>query len=367
MTEPTHNLFDTPCLVVDEQLARRNIREMQQAARAAGCTLRPHIKTHKMPYFAKLQLEAGAVGITSCKISEAEVMAAGGLRDIFIAYPLVGAEKLRRACVLSGQVDRLILAVDSIAQAEPMAKAAEDHGCVLEVRIEVDCGGGRTGIEMEHFAPLVAFVENAPGLKLTGLYTFRGLNGGLADPAQAGAREAELLAQYRAEAEKICGRRLEVSGGSSPTGLYVAQSGQADEIRPGTYIFSDYMMHKECGAPLDHVAARLLVTVVSVHQDYVVVDGGCKTFPTDAVLDQAPYYFETYAYFPQYPQLRIRKLTEEHGMVTAVDSMPDLHVGDILEAIPLHICPTVNLQNQVYVVDGGCVRTEIVAGRGKLQ
>lgn len=49
MTEPTHNLFDTPCLVVDEQLARRNIREMQQAARAAGCTLRPHIKTHKMP------------------------------------------------------------------------------------------------------------------------------------------------------------------------------------------------------------------------------------------------------------------------------------------------------------------------------
>ena len=85
------------------------------------------------------------------------------------------------------------------------------------------------------------------------------------------------------------------------------------------------------------------------------------------MLDQAPYYFETYAYFPQYPQLRIRKLTEEHGMVTAVDSMPDLHVGDILEAIPLHICPTVNLQNQVYVVDGGCVRTEIVAGRGKLQ
>ncbi len=367
MIEAMRYLFDTPCLVVDEQQARRNIREMQKAAQAAGCVLRPHIKTHKMPYFAKLQLEAGAVGITSCKISEAEVMAAGGMRDIFIAYPLVGAEKLRRACVLSRQVDRLILAVDSIAQAEPMTKAAEDHECVLEVRIEVDCGGGRTGIEMEHFAPLVTFVENAPGLKLTGLYTFRGLNGGLSDPAQAGAREAELLAQYRAEAEKICGRRLEVSGGSSPTGLVVARSGQVDEIRPGTYIFSDYMMHKECGAPFDHMAACLLVTVVSVHQDYVVVDGGCKTFSADPVLDQPPYYFETYAYFPQYPQLRIRKLTEEHGMVTAGGPMPDLHVGDILEAIPLHICPTVNLQNQVYVVDGGCVRTETVAGRGKLQ
>lgn len=76
-------------------------------------------------------------------------------------------------------------------------------------------------------------------------------------------------------------------------------------------------MHKECGAPLDRMAAKLLVTVVSVHKDYVVVDGGCKTFPTDPLLGQPPYYFESYAYFPEKPQLRLTKLTEEHGMVTA--------------------------------------------------
>ena len=189
---------------------------------------------------------------------------------------------------------------------------------VLEVRIEVDCGGGRTGAEMADFAPLVQFVESCPNLKLTGLYTFRGLNGGIDDPALAGAREGELLAQYRKTAEEICGRKLEISGGSSPTGKYVAQSGQADEIRPGTYVFSDYMMYKECGAPLENVSARLVVTVVSVHKDYVVVDGGCKTFATDPQLDQPPYFFEGYAWFPQYPELRIRRLTEEHGMVTAV-------------------------------------------------
>jgi hypothetical protein len=165
----------------------------------------------------------------------------------------------------------------------------------------------------------------------------------------------------------IPGEPLEISGGSSPTGKYVAQSGQADEIRPGTYVFSDYMMYKECGAPLENVSARLVVTVVSVHKDYVVVDGGCKTFATDPQLDQPPYFFEGYAWFPQYPELRIRRLTEEHGMVTAEGPMPELKVGDMLEAIPVHICPTVNLQNQIYVADGGVLRTEIVAGRGKLQ
>ena len=92
-----------------------------------------------------------------------------------------------------------------------------------------------------------------------------------------------------------------------------------------------------------------------------------KTFATDPQLDQPPYFFEGYAWFPQYPELRIRRLTEEHGMVTAEGPMPELKVGDMLEAIPVHICPTVNLQNQIYVADGGVLRTEIVAGRGKLQ
>lgn len=108
-------------------------------------------------------------------------MADAGLRDIFIAYPLVGAEKLRRACALAQRVDRLILAVDSIAQGTPLAEAGQAHDVVLEVRIEVDCGGGRTGAEMADFAPLVQFVESCPNLKLTGLYTFRGLNGGIDD------------------------------------------------------------------------------------------------------------------------------------------------------------------------------------------
>ena len=133
MFEAYYSQLNTPCLVVDEPMTRENIKRMQQVADANGCTLRPHIKTHKTPYFAKLQQQLGARGITSCKVSEAEVMADAGLRDIFIAYPLVGAEKLRRACALAQRVDRLILAVDSIAQGTPLAEAAKAHDVVLEI------------------------------------------------------------------------------------------------------------------------------------------------------------------------------------------------------------------------------------------
>ena len=367
MKEAFRRQFDTPCLVVDEALARANIRDMQEEANRCGCALRPHIKTHKTAYFAKLQLEAGAVGITSCKVSEAETMADAGVEDIFIAYPLVGARKLERACALSKRIKRLILAVDNLDQAKPLAEAAAANGCELEVRIEVDCGGGRTGSEMADFAPLVKFVESAPGLRLTGLYTFRGLNGGINEPEGAARREVELMTEFAQAAEKICGRKLEISGGSSPTGREVARTGKVTEIRPGTYIFNDYMMHDECGAPLDRMAAKLLVTVVSVHDGYVVVDGGCKTFPTDPLLDQPPYYFNSYAYFPDHPHLRLRKLTEEHGMVTAEGGPLDLKVGDILEAVPVHICPAVNLQNKIYIVNGDQIREEPVIGRGMLQ
>ena len=103
---PQHLLetLETPCVVIDERIAKQNIERMQAVANESGCALRPHIKTHKIPYFAKLQLEAGACGICSCKVSEAEVMADSGIEDIFIAYPLVGKMKTTRAVALAQRV-----------------------------------------------------------------------------------------------------------------------------------------------------------------------------------------------------------------------------------------------------------------------
>lgn len=105
---------ETPCLLIDADVAKRNIARTQAAVDACKCSLRPHIKTHKMPYFANLQLEAGAHGITCAKVSEAEVMAGGGADDIFIAYPMVGGFRIKRAIELKKRLRRLILAVDSL-------------------------------------------------------------------------------------------------------------------------------------------------------------------------------------------------------------------------------------------------------------
>ena len=145
LTESQLSRIETPCVVIDVDRAKKNISALQAECGRRGVALRPHVKTHKMISFARMQVEAGAQGITSCKVSEAEVMADGGLEDIFIAYPMVGDFRVRRAIALHRRVKRLILAVDSAEGARALNAAAEEAGVTLEVRLEVDTGARRTG------------------------------------------------------------------------------------------------------------------------------------------------------------------------------------------------------------------------------
>ena len=364
--------LETPCVVIDEVLAKENIRRVQAACDEAGVALRPHIKTHKMPYFARLQVEAGAKGITSCKVSEAEVMADGGLDDIFLAYPLVGRPKLERAMLLSKRIKRLILAVDSIPQAAALNEAAARAGIVQEVRMEVDTGAKRTGVTKEKRLALAEALKEMKNLKLTGIYTFKSLildEKPTEDNEAAGEEEGRLLEEIREELRTLGFEELEVSGGSTPTGLQVAKTGKVDEIRPGTYIFNDYMLTKEKAAVPENIAVRIFATVVSVPaEDYAVIDGGTKTFPMDILLDQAPYYYNSYAVPVGRPDLELRRMNEEHGILISTKGKVDLKVGDILELVPVHVCTAINMQNQVYLYDSekGMIRKEKVAGRGML-
>ena len=369
---PQHLLetLETPCVVIDERIAKQNIERMQAVANESGCALRPHIKTHKIPYFAKLQLEAGACGICSCKVSEAEVMADSGIEDIFIAYPLVGKMKTTRAVALAQRVRRLILAVDSIPQAEGLNEAAKEAGIVVEVRMEVDTGCRRTGVSKENRIALAKRIRELTNLNMTGIYTFKSLILN-AEPTEdneaAGMEEGEMMREIAAEMRELGYENLEVSGGSTPTGLFVAKSGGVDEIRPGTYIFNDYMLWKENAAELSQVAARIYATVVSVpSEDYAVLDGGTKTFPMDIMLDQAPYYYNSYAMIVGRDDLELRRMNEEHGIVKSTKGKVDLQVGQVLELMPIHVCTAVNMQNNVYIYDGETLRKEKVAGRGML-
>ena len=360
--------IETPCILIDLNKVAANIRRMQGICDRAGVALRPHIKTHKMPELARMQLAAGAAGITCAKVSEAEVMADGGCGDIFIAYPLVGEFRIDRAIVLAKRLRRLILAVDSLDGAQALNRAAQAAGIVLEVRLEVETGALRTGVRPERLVELGQAVAAMKHLKLTGIYTFKSLNldgAFTTDNAAAGAQEAQLLEMAKATLEGAGIPIREVSGGSSPTGPWVAESGRVTEIRPGTYIFNDYMLWKEGVAQPEEIAALAAVTVVSTPEPaYAVVDGGSKVFPMDIPLEQPPYYYEGYAKVAGSDDLALTRLSEEHGIVTSKKGDTGLAVGDILLLYPGHVCTTINLRNEVYLLEDGRLRKAPVDARG---
>ena len=370
LTDEQIRQLETPCLVIDADLARANVINMQKAADEAGCRLRPHIKTHKMPYFTRMQLEAGADGITCAKVSEAEVMADGGGQDIFIAYPMVGAFRIRRAISLARRIRRLILAVDSIEGAAALEQAAAEQGLVLEVRLEIDTGAGRTGVPMDQVVSTALTIREMKHLNLTGIYTFKSLvlDGRPTEDNLSAAEEEGQMMAAAALALKDAGLEItDVSAGSSPTGIAVARTGKVNEIRPGTYIFKDFMLTKERVGQLDEIAVRFYATVVSCqHPDYAVIDGGTKCFPTDVVPGQPPFYYPGYAVVEGNDNLALTRMNEEHGIITAANGETGLRVGDIITLIPVHVCTAINMQNQVYILENGKLRKQQVDARGML-
>lgn len=370
MQEELRRQLETPCVVIDVRKARENVIRMQEEADICGCRLRPHIKTHKMPFFAAMQLEHGASGISCAKVSEAEVMADGGVDDIFIAYPCVGEFRIRRAIRLAGRVKRLILAVDSPEGARALNQAAGEAKVTLEVRMEVDTGAKRTGIPRERAVELAKLIQELPHLELTGIYTFKSLvcrDRPTEDKHEAGLEEGDLMEKI-AESIRRAGVPLkEVSAGSTPTGLEVAKTGKVDEIRPGTYIFKDHMLCMEGAAEAKDIAIRIYATVVSTPcKEYAVIDGGTKTFPMDILLDAEPYRYPGYALIAGNDDLQLRRMNEEHGIITSLRGDTGLKVGDIVELIPIHACTAVNMQNEVYLYDGVGLKKEKVAARGML-
>ena len=362
--------LETPCLVIDMQMAKKNIQKMQEETNVCGCRLRPHIKTHKMPLFARMQLEAGAVGITCAKVSEAEVMADGVVDDIFIAYPMVGEFRVKRAIALAGRIKRLILAVDSMECAIPLNTAAKQAGVVLEVRMEVDTGAKRTGVVRADAVSLAKKIAGLSNLKLTGIYTFKGLvfeDNPTVDKHAAGIEEGELMETLARDIREAGIPIVDVSAGSTPTGVEVAKTGKVNEIRPGTYIFNDFMLYKEGAANMDEIAIRYYATVVSTPcKEYAVIDGGTKTFPMDIRIDSPPYYYPGYALIEDNEDLQLRCMYEEHGIITSKQGDSGLKVGDTITLIPIHVCPAINMQNQVYLDYGDRLVKEKVAARGML-
>jgi len=363
-------MIETPALLIDANKAAANIRRMADLASRLGKKLRPHAKTHKMPEVARLQLQAGAAGITVAKISEAEVMAAAGIGDLFVAYPIVTASKADRAIELIGKTKRLIVGVDSLEGAYLLAERASRAGAELEVRLEIDTGMRRTGVRYEDALEMASRIRALGSLKLSGIFTFRGaLMNGVAttDRKAAGLEEGRLMAEL-ADKLRADGVPIEdVSVGSTPTAEYAAEIDGVTEIRPGTYAFQDRMQAQLGACGLDDCAGAILATVVSrPSPDYVVIDGGSKTFATDVQPNAAPLYLQGFGHIVGAPEAVLERLSEEHGVIR-LNGTPPWAIGETIRVIPNHICSTLNLHNHVYWMDGDRAEKRIIPGRGMLE
>jgi D-serine deaminase-like pyridoxal phosphate-dependent protein len=364
------NDLDTPYVLIDLDKMETNLAEMQANADSAGVSLRPHTKTHKMPILAHKQLEAGAKGITVAKLGEAEVMAAGGIKDILIAYPIVGEQKIERLIRLAKQAN-VTVAVDSYEAASAISRAASgDCNCQVGIAVEIDCGFKRVGVGPgEPALDLARKIVRLPGIRFRGITTFAGhsydtvsdkqLKDISAHEGHAAADTARLLRQNGIPVDIV-------SVGSTPSAKYAAQIPGVTEIRPGTYIFGDLMQVANQAHLLQNCALTVKVTVISrPSPDQAVIDAGTKVFTSDGD-DSA--FGTGRGYVVDRPSLVLSWLTEEHGMVKVPPEHQDLAIGDTLEIIPIHACAVVNMVDEIAAVRDGKVEAMWpVLGRGKVR
>jgi D-serine deaminase-like pyridoxal phosphate-dependent protein len=359
--------IDTPALLVDFARLEANILRFANVAEQAGVKLRPHIKTHKTREIARLQLEAGAVGLTCAKLSEADIYVENGVRDIFIAYPVIGREKARHAAQLAGRC-RLIVGVESTTGIQQLSEAANAAGITLDVRLELDSGLKRTGVLPEAAEALCRQILASPGLRLDGIFTFRGTafpGAPSKDADELGRQEGTWMVE-QAEHLRAAGIPIEaVSVGSTPTSTSAAHVPGVTEVRPGVYVFFDRMTTRAGISTLDEIALSILATVVSRPEpDIAVIDAGSKTFSGDIIPANAD--LDGYGVTVDGRGI-VERLSEEHGIVRLAPGFSPA-IGDKLLFFPNHVCTAVNLSDEVIVVQGGMVK-EIwpVAARGRRQ
>jgi len=360
-------VLDTPVMVVDEAILHRNIAEMQAFASSVGVNLRPHIKTHKTPPIARLQIQAGAVGVTCAKLGEAEVMAReAGVQDILIAYPIVGQPKIDRLLALMDHA-HMTIAVDTFAAASALSAATAGAGRTLDLYLEVNTGQDRAGARAgEEALELGRRIAGLPGVRVVGVMTHEGHAGAsapdiIADKAKAAGRAlvetAELLRQAGVPVTTV-------SVGSTPSSPYTPTIPGVTEMRPGTYVFNDNTGFRHGRMGPDRCAARIAATVVSrPSPDRAVIDAGSKAL----AMDPSPSH-PGHGYIVGHSTSVIDRLSEEHGVVEIAADDPGFTIGERVEVIPNHICPVVNLNDWLTIVrDGRVVDRWRVAARGKNQ
>jgi D-serine deaminase-like pyridoxal phosphate-dependent protein len=335
----------TPALILDLDVARRNIAFMAERMSEMPADLRPHVKVQKSVELARLQVEAGAIGVCTATVWEAIGMSRGGIEDVLIANEVCGAGKVK-ALAEAALHGRLTVAVDDPSNAADLSDAVEAAGSEIEVLIEVDVGMGRGGVRSPEEAVVLARrVDELPGLRLRGVQGYEGHC--MLEPDRAVRIEkARAAMAYLIEAvDRLTAAGFEcevVSAGGTGTYDITGANPRVTEIQAGSYVFMDGF-HGNL-VPGFSRALTVLGTVMSRHGNTVVLDAGRKSIGIDFVLPT----------MVEHPFYEARYFAEEHALFD-VDERCGLKLGDTVELVPGYAPTTVNLYDVYHVVEGGKV------------
>lgn len=341
--------LETPAVLIDLPTLERNIGAMQAHCDAHGVAFRAHIKTHKIPAIAQMQIDAGAVGLACQKVTEAEVFARAGFTDIQIPYNLVGAAKTARLTELA-LYTRVTVAADSRETIAGLSTAAEAAGLRLRVQVEIESDQQRAGAPPEQAVALAQRIDADEHLHFAGLIVY---------PSDATMRPA---VQYVLERLHEAGIGVDaVSGGGTGAAHQLGQMPELTELRVGTYVFNDLTTLERGWCTADQCALTVSTTVVSRPTfDRAILDAGSKTLTPET-------FNGSYGRILDYPDARIYRLNEEHAYVD-FSACPDRPgIGDVVQVLPVHACVTVNMHDTIYGVRDGLIEQAWpVAARGKV-
>ncbi|HKF43568.1 MAG TPA: alanine racemase [Thermoanaerobaculia bacterium] len=355
----------TPAVLVDLDVLEKNILRQASRAREARVRLRPHAKTHKCPEIARMQISAGAAGISLAKTSEAEVFADAGFDDIFVAYPVVGLGKAERLLALARRI-RLAVGCDSAQAASELSRVFEADGRKLDVLLKVDVGYHRVGVNPADALEVARAIGKLRGLTLRGIFTHAGHVYSAGTPEEV-SRIATLEGRTLVEtalALRDSGVAVEeVSVGSTPSARDAMRVPGVTECRPGNYVFHDGTQVALGTCAPEDCAMTVLATVVSVPApDRAVVDAGSKTLSQDSLKprpDGNGLILGT--------RTRLVSLTEEHGVARVAEG-DSFRVGQRVRILPNHACVVSNLHDRLFGVRSGRVATVLpVAARGRIE
>jgi len=336
----------TPALLLDLDVAKRNVLKMADNFRELPANLRPHIKVHKSPQLSRLAVDAGAIGVACATAWEAQVMAEAGIEDVLVANQVVHPDKVR-TLVETARAHRLTVAVDDARNIEQLSAAAEEAGADLELLIEIDVGMGRCGVRnREEAVPLAEVIAQLPRVRLRGMQGYEGHC--MLEPD----RDVRLEEARRANNKLIDavdflaahGHTSEVvSGGGTGTWYITGANPRITEVQAGSYALMD-CFHGNLVPGGFEVAMTVLGTVLSRKGSTVVLDCGRKSVGIDFVTPPLAVY----------PEAEIRYYAEEHCLAD-FPGEPPLDLGDRAEVIPGYGPTTVNLYDVFHVIEDGVV------------